>query len=106
MSDLRLKKVLLFPGVKLCLEIFLVFVLISAHYQFNALGNKTAEKIPPERHSIVAFLKKEIKVFGPGSCSLAFLISEFHLLGAKNKKILTSISELAGSLHNPWQQNP
>ena len=27
----------------------------------------------------------------------AFLISEFHLSGAKNKKILTSISELAGS---------
>ena len=38
------------------------------------------------RHKTAARLKSD-----------AFLISEFHLSGAKNKKILTSISELAGS---------
>ena len=40
------------------------------------------------RHKTAARLKRQ---------SDAFLISEFHLSGAKNKKILTSISELAGS---------
>ena len=68
--------------------------------------------------SIYLFLKSQLRpIEGDGVsrtdvCFPAFLISEFHLSGAKNKKILTSISELAGSPDSnlkesldalPWQ---